>query len=187
MADHPTLAPGLYIVATPIGALRDITLRACDVLARADVIAAEDTRNLRKLLNLHGIAVGERKILAYHDHSDAAARARLVALAGEGQLAARQARNIHDDIARYERLSGDLAALEGAGPFMRAKLAAHMGDREIAGRALDAFKPAVPASFEGAMFAGSGFLAGWGGLSLVFGFLLRTFYSLRNLFRRGAA
>jgi len=63
------LSPGLYIVSTPIGAARDITLRALDVLAVADIIAAEDTRNTRKLMDIHGVALGGRKLISYHDHN----------------------------------------------------------------------------------------------------------------------
>lgn len=72
------LSPGLYFVATPIGTARDITLRALDVLASADVIAAEDTRSMRKLLEIHGVPLGDRPLIAYHDHSGAGARARLM-------------------------------------------------------------------------------------------------------------
>ena len=63
----PSLTPGLYLVATPIGAARDITLRALDILASADVLAAEDTRNTRHLLDIHGVALRGRKIVPYHD------------------------------------------------------------------------------------------------------------------------
>ena len=63
------LPAGLYFVATPIGTARDITLRALDILASADVIAAEDTRTMRRLLDIHGIALGDRPLLAYHDHN----------------------------------------------------------------------------------------------------------------------
>ncbi|MCC1493958.1 16S rRNA (cytidine(1402)-2'-O)-methyltransferase [Cognatishimia sp. F0-27] len=66
------------MVATPIGNARDITLRAMDVLASADVLAAEDTRTLRRLLELCGIPVGERPLIAYHDHNGARARPRLL-------------------------------------------------------------------------------------------------------------
>ncbi len=65
------VAPGLYLVATPIGNMADITLRALEVLAGADVIAAEDTRVTRKLLVRHGI---ETTLVAYHDHSGTRAR-----------------------------------------------------------------------------------------------------------------
>ncbi len=63
------LSSGLYIVSTPIGAARDITLRALDILAAADIIAAEDTRNTRKLMDIHGINLGGRKLISYHDHN----------------------------------------------------------------------------------------------------------------------
>ncbi|MEM6658071.1 MAG: 16S rRNA (cytidine(1402)-2'-O)-methyltransferase [Pseudomonadota bacterium] len=72
------LAAGLYFIATPIGTARDITLRALDVLASADVIAAEDTRSLRRLMDIHGVPLGGRRLLAYHDHSGTNARSKLV-------------------------------------------------------------------------------------------------------------
>ncbi len=71
----PRLAPGLYVVATPIGNLADITLRALEVLATADLIACEDTRTTRKLLTAHGIAA---KLTAYHDHNAARVRPKLI-------------------------------------------------------------------------------------------------------------
>ena len=83
-----TVSPGLYLVSTPIGNARDITLRALDVLAGADVLAAEDTRVLRKLLDIHGIPLAGRPLIAHHDHSDAAARAGLVALVRSGKAVA---------------------------------------------------------------------------------------------------
>lgn len=82
------LSAGLYLVATPIGSARDITLRALDVLAAADVIAAEDTRTARKLMDIHGVALGGRRLVAFHDHSDRAAATRLVAAAQEGRSVA---------------------------------------------------------------------------------------------------
>lgn len=61
--------PGLYLVATPIGAARDITLRALDVLNGADLLAAEDTRVLRQLMEIHGVPLRGRRIVTYHDHN----------------------------------------------------------------------------------------------------------------------
>jgi 16S rRNA (cytidine1402-2'-O)-methyltransferase len=72
------LAPGLYLVATPIGNARDITLRALDVLAAADVLAAEDTRNTRRLMDIHRVALGDRPLLPYHDHNGPKMRPRLL-------------------------------------------------------------------------------------------------------------
>lgn len=69
------LAPGLYLVATPIGNLADISLRALDVLAKADLIACEDTRTTRKLLSAHGIKAA---LTSYHEHNAARVRPRLM-------------------------------------------------------------------------------------------------------------
>jgi 16S rRNA (cytidine1402-2'-O)-methyltransferase len=82
------VAPGLHFVATPIGAARDITLRALDILAGAEVLAAEDTRTLRHLMEIHGIALGDRPLLSYHDHNGAAVRPRLLAALAEGKSVA---------------------------------------------------------------------------------------------------
>jgi 16S rRNA (cytidine1402-2'-O)-methyltransferase len=78
-ANRVQLAPGLYFLATPIGTARDITLRALDILASADVLAAEDTRSLRRLMDIHAIPLDGRRIVAYHDHNGAAQRPRLLA------------------------------------------------------------------------------------------------------------
>lgn len=86
--EKQTLAPGLHFVATPIGAARDITLRALDILASADVLAAEDTRTLRHLMDIHGIAPGDRPLLAYHDHNGEKMRPRLLALLAAGKSVA---------------------------------------------------------------------------------------------------
>ncbi len=72
------IPPGLHFVATPIGAARDITLRALDILAGADVLAAEDTRTLRHLMEMHGVALNGRMVLAYHDHNGDQMRPRLI-------------------------------------------------------------------------------------------------------------
>jgi 16S rRNA (cytidine1402-2'-O)-methyltransferase len=77
----PPLAPGLYLVATPIGNLRDVSLRALEILAAADVIACEDTRVTRKLTSHYGIAT---PLTPYHDHNAATARPKLIARLAEG-------------------------------------------------------------------------------------------------------
>ena len=77
------LSAGLYFVATPIGAARDITLRGLDILASADVIAAEDTRTLRRLMEIHGIPLNDRALIPYHDHNGDKVRPRLLRLLKE--------------------------------------------------------------------------------------------------------
>lgn len=71
----PTPSPGLYIVATPIGNLGDITIRALQILAGCGRIACEDTRITRRLLDRFGI---ETPMIAYHDHSAPAVRQRII-------------------------------------------------------------------------------------------------------------
>ena len=82
------LEPGLYFVATPIGHARDITLRAIDILESADVLAAEDTRSLRLLMDIHAIALNKRPLIAYHDHSKKATRNKIMALLRESKSVA---------------------------------------------------------------------------------------------------
>jgi 16S rRNA (cytidine1402-2'-O)-methyltransferase len=80
-ATEKELPPGLYIVATPIGNLEDITLRALRVLEQADLIACEDTRQTQKLLNHFGI---HKRTLSYHEHNEAARTQELVAELKQG-------------------------------------------------------------------------------------------------------
>ncbi len=82
------LGPGLHLVSTPIGAARDITLRALDILAAADVLAAEDTRTLRHLMEIHGIALNGRPLVPCHDHNEASATPRLLRAIAEGKSVA---------------------------------------------------------------------------------------------------
>jgi 16S rRNA (cytidine1402-2'-O)-methyltransferase len=77
-----TVPPGLHFIATPIGAARDITLRALDILA------AEDTRTLRHLMEIHGVALNGRPLWAYHDHNGEAVRPRILAALAEGKSVA---------------------------------------------------------------------------------------------------
>jgi 16S rRNA (cytidine1402-2'-O)-methyltransferase len=81
----PPLAPGLHIVATPIGNMRDITLRALDVLREADLIACEDTRVFAKLAGHYGIAA---PTVAYSDATQEAAEPRIVRALAAGKRVA---------------------------------------------------------------------------------------------------
>ena len=83
--DVAPLAPGLHIVATPIGNLGDITLRALAALAGADLIACEDTRVTRKLLDRYAIAT---PLTPYHDHNAAKARPALLRRLADGEAIA---------------------------------------------------------------------------------------------------
>ncbi len=83
---HPSkLAAGLYLIATPIGAARDITLRALDILGSADVLAAEDTRTLRHLMEIHAIPLQGRPMIAYHDHNNDQAGPRILQAIAAGK------------------------------------------------------------------------------------------------------
>lgn len=79
---------GLHFVGVPIGTARDITLRALDVLASVDVLAAEDTRSLRKLMDIHGVPLDGRRIWSLHDHSGAGTVTKLVEMMADGQSVA---------------------------------------------------------------------------------------------------
>ena len=79
------MTAGLYIVATPIGNARDISLRALDVLKASDVIACEDTRVTSKLLAIHGVS---RPLVAYNDHNAPEMRPKLLARLGRGEVVA---------------------------------------------------------------------------------------------------
>ncbi|SNY90466.1 16S rRNA (cytidine1402-2'-O)-methyltransferase [Cohaesibacter sp. ES.047] len=84
-ASAPRLAPALYVVATPIGNLRDITIRALETLAAADVIACEDTRVSRKLLTHFDIRT---RLVTYHEHNADRQRPYLLQLLSEGKAVA---------------------------------------------------------------------------------------------------
>jgi 16S rRNA (cytidine1402-2'-O)-methyltransferase len=89
VAGHLVAAPkatsGLYLVATPIGNLRDITLRALETLAGVDVIACEDTRITRRLTERYGI---KAELMSYHEHNAASARANILERLAQGSSVA---------------------------------------------------------------------------------------------------
>lgn len=86
MNEHPSaLGAGLYLIATPIGAARDITLRALDLLKSVDVLVAEDTRSLRRLMDIHGIDPAGRPLISYHDHSGPKIRPQILDRIQSGQ------------------------------------------------------------------------------------------------------
>lgn len=84
-AEAEKLAPGLYVVATPIGNLSDVTIRALMTLAAADAVLAEDTRVTKRLLAHYGIAT---PLVSYHEHSAESVRERMIARLQEGQALA---------------------------------------------------------------------------------------------------
>jgi 16S rRNA (cytidine1402-2'-O)-methyltransferase len=134
------LEPGLYVVATPIGNLGDITLRAIDVLKRADVVAAEDTRNTRGLLNHLGISA---TLVALHAHNERRAAAPLVQRIAEGQSVA-----LVSD-------AGTPAVSDPGSELVAAVRAAGLAVIPVPGAsALTAALSASGMSFDGAVFAG---------------------------------
>lgn len=84
-AEAEPLTPGLHIVATPIGNLKDVSFRALGTLAAADAVFAEDTRVSRKLLAHYGITT---PLIAYHEHNAAEMRPKIIARLKEGQALA---------------------------------------------------------------------------------------------------
>ncbi|MBK3331903.1 16S rRNA (cytidine(1402)-2'-O)-methyltransferase [Persephonella atlantica] len=73
----------LFVVATPIGNLKDITLRALETLESVDVIACEDTRVTKKLLNRHGIT--DKRLIPYHEHNEREATEKLIKILKAGK------------------------------------------------------------------------------------------------------
>lgn len=138
-ANRVILPAGLYFLATPIGTARDITLRALDILASADVLAAEDTRSLRKLMDIHGVALNGRNVLSYHDHSGEGQRARLLRALEEGKSVAYASEAgtplIADPGYQLGRVASDAGHLVTAAPGPSALLTA----LAISGLATDSF------------------------------------------------
>ncbi|PIE11591.1 MAG: hypothetical protein CSA70_11120 [Rhodobacterales bacterium] len=99
----------------------------------------------------------------------------LVDLAGGSSMGKAQAQSVSDSITRHDRLAADPAMLKSAGPFMRAYNARRFTDGEIARRVWDDFKPALPLTFEGAVFGGTGFLGGLLAVSLIIGVIRLPF------------
>lgn len=117
-----------------------------------------------------GGAVDELSRVVQGFDADAAALglsrdAALADLAAAGGMAERRAATMGRTLRRHDRLSADLEALRGAGPFTRAYRARHLMDAQIARAAWADFRPALPLTPEGAIFAGAGFLVGLGLLS----------------------
>jgi 16S rRNA (cytidine1402-2'-O)-methyltransferase len=156
------LAPGLYLVATPIGNLGDISLRALSVLARADLIAAEDTRHSKKLLTHYGIAA---TLTPYHEHNAERERPKLLARLERGEAIAlisdagtplvsdpgyklvRAALDEGISVISIPGASATLAALTGAGlPTDAFMFAGFLPPKQGARRARLAELAAVPAT-----------------------------------------
>ncbi len=156
------LAPGLHVVATPIGNLGDITLRALEALAGADVIACEDTRITHKLLERYAIAT---PLTPYHEHNAAKARPALLRRLAEGEAIAlvsdagtplisdpgyklvRAARDAGHAVTALPGASAVLTALAVAGlPTDRFLFAGFLPPKEAARRARIAELARVPAT-----------------------------------------
>ena len=80
MVQRPQIRSGLYLVATPIGTASDISLRALDLIKNANVLVAEDTRNLRILMKIHDIKLDGRAMISYHDYNGEEQRPKILDL-----------------------------------------------------------------------------------------------------------
>ncbi len=158
----PPLPAGLHLVATPIGNLRDITVRGLEVLAAADLIACEDTRVTRKLLDHYAIATA---LTPYHEHNAAEARPKLLARLAAGAAVAlvsdagtplvsdpgyklvRAARNMGARVTALPGASAVLAALTVSGlPTDRFLFAGFLPPKEGQRRARIAELARIPAT-----------------------------------------
>ena len=81
----PDIRAGLYIVATPIGTASDISLRALDLISEANVLVAEDKRQLLKLMGIHDIKLAGRPLMSYHDRNGHEQRPKVLALLNENK------------------------------------------------------------------------------------------------------
>ena len=154
--------PGLYVVATPIGNLRDITLRALDTLAGVDLIACEDTRITGRLLNRYGI---DTPMLAHHEHNAPQVRPKLLEALGRGEKVAlvsdagtplisdpgyklvREAAEAGHRVIPVPGASATLAALSAAGlPTDRFLFAGFLPEKQAARQKMLNDLSAIPAS-----------------------------------------
>ena len=125
-----------------------------------------------------GGAVDELTRVVEEFDADAAAvglnrEAGLQSLAEGGAMGAKRARTMAATVERHARLSADLAVLQGAGPFTRAYYAARLSDDGIGRAALSAYRPAMPLTFEGGVFAVVGLFGGMAAIGLALGLLQR--------------
>ena len=130
-------------------------------------------------------AVDELTLFVQDFDSDAASvgltrEAALEDLAKSGDLGAARAETIGTTIVRYEKMSAALEVLQNSGPFTRAYNAVQFNDLDIAQAAMDDFKPAVPVTFEGAVFTGVGFFGGWIGIAILLGVLRLVIFGRRR-------
>jgi 16S rRNA (cytidine1402-2'-O)-methyltransferase len=158
----PLLPSGLHLVATPIGNLRDVTVRALEALAAADLIACEDTRVTRKLLDHYAIAT---PMTPYHEHNAAEARPKLLARLAAGDAVAlvsdagtplvsdpgyklvREAHNAGSAVTVLPGPSALLAALTVSGlPTDRCLFEGFLPSKEAARRARIAALKSIPAT-----------------------------------------
>src|SRR5262249_30380684 len=155
-------APGLYLVATPIGNLGDVTLRALETLAGVDVVACEDTRVTRRLFDRYALTT---PLVAYHDHNAGTARPKLLARLAAGDAMAlvsdagtplisdpgfklvREAQAAGHTVTAVPGASAVMAAVASAGlPTNRFFFQGFLPPREQAGRARLAELSDVPAT-----------------------------------------
>ena len=84
----PIISAGLYLVATPIGTASDLSFRAVKILEEVDVLLAEDTRQLRKLMTIFGIKLNKRELLSYNDYNEESKTPKIIENIKEGKSVA---------------------------------------------------------------------------------------------------